>query len=221
MANRNWVSGGKIYSQHVQPVLLDCSFLVTPSDATGVSEFHGSAIADVFMQTSTTPSAGNPDPANGYIFVQLDNGYNKLLGLDMSAEAPVTGDEIAVNASGLVTANELYVISTVGTTTTAQWQSIGVPSSVTPAVGVPFIANAVAADPGTSGTGKVKAVGVTNMDEVQIAGNANLSVVASGAYGGYLILKCMKASVLATPTTGTRIKLNIYLSNSADNGIAY
>lgn len=45
MANRNWASGGKLYSMHVKPVLLDCTIQIGASGS--VSSFVGSTIASV------------------------------------------------------------------------------------------------------------------------------------------------------------------------------
>ena len=67
MANRNFASGGKIYSMHVSPVLLDCNFVVdsTNGNGLGIRNLKGPAVANVFMHTTATPAPGNPNPAGG------------------------------------------------------------------------------------------------------------------------------------------------------------
>lgn len=45
MANRNWASGGKLYSMHVQPVFMDCTILIGATGA--VTSFVGSGILAV------------------------------------------------------------------------------------------------------------------------------------------------------------------------------
>ena len=61
MANRNWASGGKIYSMISSPVLLDCNFVVdsTNGNGLGIRSLKGPAVANVYMQSSA-PSAKNP-----------------------------------------------------------------------------------------------------------------------------------------------------------------
>ena len=45
MANRNWASGGKLYSMHVMPVMIDATILIGATGA--VTSFVGSTIASV------------------------------------------------------------------------------------------------------------------------------------------------------------------------------
>lgn len=50
MANRNWLSGGKIFSMHKDPVLLDCTVQIGASGA--VSSYVGSAIQSVVKESA-------------------------------------------------------------------------------------------------------------------------------------------------------------------------
>jgi Ice-binding-like len=69
MANRNYASGGKIYSMHVKPVLVDCNFVVdsTNGNGLGIRSLKGPLVANVFMHTTATPGRSNgvlnPNPA--------------------------------------------------------------------------------------------------------------------------------------------------------------
>jgi len=36
MANRNWASGGRLYSPFVSPVLIDCNFVVDSTNGNGL-----------------------------------------------------------------------------------------------------------------------------------------------------------------------------------------
>ena len=60
MANRNWASGGKIYSMHVKPVLLDCNFVVDSLNANGlgISSLKGPCVSAVYMNTQNGPAGG-------------------------------------------------------------------------------------------------------------------------------------------------------------------
>lgn len=72
MANRNFSSGGKLYSMITQPVLIDLNFVVdsTNGNGLGIRSLKGPLVANVYMQ-SATPSASNPlvpgttPPTNG------------------------------------------------------------------------------------------------------------------------------------------------------------
>lgn len=56
MANRNWASGGKIYSMHIKPILLDCNFVVdsTNGNGLGIRSLKGPCISSVYMHSAAT-----------------------------------------------------------------------------------------------------------------------------------------------------------------------
>jgi hypothetical protein len=67
MANRNFASGGKIYSMHVMPVLLDLQITIGASGA--VSSFSGLGVQSVTKS------------ATGTYAVTLQDNYNALIGI--------------------------------------------------------------------------------------------------------------------------------------------
>src|SRR5215813_13178644 len=69
----------------------------------------------------------------GVYWVKLSDQYNKFLCLDVTLEE--TSDTPATIASGL-TSGAVYVITTVGDASAADWLAVGVPAGVTPAVGL-------------------------------------------------------------------------------------
>lgn len=234
MANRNWASGGKIYSMHVQPVLLDCSFQVVPSNGLGITTLKGPAIQNVFMTTSTTPSAGNsnpaspnvvvtnPDPATGFIVVQLQDPYQRLLGFDYSIQSPNSGSDVKIDNSAM-TAGVAYTITTLGNASAAKWIAIGVPRGVTPAVGVSFIAasNGGAGDTLTSRVQAVAAAG-SGIDSIELVGSPDASIspdpADSQGFGAQLIFACRDVDgAIAAPATDSVISMKLYLSNSRVN----
>lgn len=112
-------SGGRLYSFGNQPVLIDCNFVVTPTNGTGVTLLKGQGVNNVFMHTSTTPATHNgylnPNPAVGYALIQLGANYNRYLGMFRGAVAPVTGSALTIDASdAALTAGVPYIINTVG-----------------------------------------------------------------------------------------------------------
>lgn len=210
MANRRYTQF--FYTQHTYPVQLDCNFVVDSANPDGVSSLKGPGIQAVYMHTSATPSANNPNPDAGYILVQLQDNFKRLYGVDAFAASPVTGSELT---SGL-NVGAPFVISTVGASTLAEWQAAGLPAGITPAIGVAFLAKATS----IAGGGKVKAVGVSGIEQVELIGNSNLTINSSaknvaGVYSGsYLILQTLASGAPAAPTDGSVIYLKMLFSNS-------
>jgi len=234
MANRNWASGGKVYSMHVSPVLLDCNFIVdsTNGNGLGIRSLKGPAIQNVFMNTSATPGPGNtnpntpnvtvtnPNPAPGTIIIQLQDRYNMSFSGFNSEVSPVSGAALQVDAAAL-TAGVAYVITTIGNATAAQWATLGLPIGVTPAVGASFVAANTGAGPGTS-TSRVMttATAGTNICTIETVGDPNASIAptpsANQGFGAQIIVQCRAyGGAVTAPANGSVISLAMYLSNSS------
>jgi hypothetical protein len=220
MANRNFSNGKSIYIPHVKPVLLDCNFIVDSANGNGygVRSLKGPMIAKVFMHTTATPAAGSPNPSAGYIVVQLQDNYNRYLSGFSGVVAPLSGSALAVTAVGAaLTPGVAYVLTSLGTTTTADWHTLGVPAGVTPAVGVAFIA----AVSGTGvGSGTVMLSASSAVAHIEVVGDPNLSIgpdpTVNQGYGAQFILQCVNGSNAVTaPTDGTVISLSFYLNDSS------
>lgn len=214
------------YTTHRKPVQLDCSFTVAPSDSAGlgITGLVGGGFANVFMHTTATPAAGNPNPAAGYIYVKLNDNYSGYYFGTAECMSPNSGTNIAVTAGGAaLTAGQVYVISVLGTSTAADWAAIGVPVGTTAAVGVSFVAIATGAGTGTgqvqvplasgSGLQSIEPVGVPAL---QMA--SKLGHVAGQASGSYLILQCLAATnsttttlVAKAPAAGSKMYLKFIL----------
>ncbi len=224
MANRNFSNGGKIYAMETKPVLVQMSFQVDATAALGISNLKGPLVSNVFMHsTHATPSTlPQANPAAGYIVIQLQDNYNRLLsGIEAIIQSPLSGSSLLVASAGL-TVGLPYVITILGSTTTAAWHALGVPAGVSPAVGVSFVAAATSA----VGTGAVQVpaaagAGILSMD---IVGSPNLSVApapsANQGFGAQLILRCLKdsssdAPVIGTPADGSIISILMYMSDSS------
>lgn len=225
MSNKFYSNAGHFYAPHVMPVMLNTNFVVDPTNGLGITSLKGPGIANVFMHTSTTPAVGNrsalnPNPANGIIVVQLGDPYFKYLSGDFQIKAPNTGSALTS-----VTANVAYVITTVGTTTTAQWVAKGLPVGITPAVGAAFIASATGA---LGGTGDVKVQGVSGISCIEVLGDPDKTLSPVGitipqpAPGGSIFLQTLAATsagvttmIPTAPAAGSNISLTFYLSNSS------
>lgn len=113
-------NGGRSYDFLVRPVRIDCKFQVNAGVGTGIvaGSIQGAGIADVFMHTSTTPSVGpsgylNPNPDSGYALIRLANNYAKFANSVVQMRPPLSGSDLAINATAL-TAGVPYVITAVG-----------------------------------------------------------------------------------------------------------
>lgn len=82
-------------------------------------------------------------------------------------------DSVGISGTNLVVGNR-YIITSLGNSTQANWTSVGIPSSLAPAVGVIFTATATGAG---SGTGEVQPYG--NLYYYQVAG---VNGSGTGAY---------------------------------------
>lgn len=216
MANRNWSSGGKVYSMHTMPVLLDCNFVVdsTNGNGLGIRSLKGPCIANVYMHTSATAAAGNPNPAAGTILVQLQDNYNRSLSGFNAIVSPVSGTPLTST-----TVNVANIIVSLGTASLAQWQARGLPLGITPAVGVAFVATSSGVIGGSAAV-EIAAAAGSGICSIETLGDPNLSLspdpTKNQGYGGYILLQCRDyAGALANPANGSVISLSMYLSNSS------
>lgn len=226
MANTNWSNGGRLYIPQVKPVLLNCSFIVdsTNGNGLGIRSLKGPGIKSVFMHTSAAPLGGNPNPASGLIIVNFNENFQRYLGGFSGFVSPVTGNNITVSGGTLVAGNA-YIITALGSTTQAKWQTAGLTPGYTAAVGAPFICTSAGAAGTGLGTGTVKAVGVSGVYGMEVVGDTNLTIggqLPSGPAGAQLIVQVVGPTsnadptpVLKAPANGTVIGMSFYLSDSS------
>lgn len=214
----NGQNGGHFYSNITQPVKIFCNFVVDAANGNGLgvrSVKSNGYVRNVFMHTTSTPGSNNgylnPNPAAGYILVQLNNNYNYYLGGTAGFVSPVSGTPLTSVTSGLA-----YIIVSLGTTTLVQWQAKGLPAGVVPTVGVSFIANATGAIGGT-GSVEVPATAGSGITNVEVVGDAHLSTTSSIAqYGGMWILSsCFASGVLTAPAAGSTCGMNFEVDASS------
>lgn len=227
-----WINRGHLYAPHVMPVIADCQFTVTPTNGLGITNLKGQAVQNVFMHTSTTPAHGNnnvlnPNPQAGVILVQLSDNFSRLYSCTATLISPNSGTPLNVDASdAALTVGNLYVITSVGTSTAADWRALGVPAGITPAVGVSFIAKATGAGTGT-GTVQAPAAAGSTLNHIELVGDpttmlAPVPVGGSPNVGAWIMLRTLAATAAGTttlvntaPAAGTVIKLEMYLNQSS------
>ncbi len=194
---------------------IDCNFIVdsTNGNGLGIRSLKGSPlVSNVYMHTSATPAAGNPNPEAGLILVELAQGFSGYVGGYGGFGSPVSGTPINVTTG--VTAGLAYVITSLGTTSTAQWQVLGVPTNQTPAVGLAFVASATVTATGT-GTIEVPAAAGSTVGYLDIIGDPNQSCLPSG--GGYFVSRCMQNGAIATPANNSVVQLRIVMLQAPAN----
>jgi hypothetical protein len=194
MANRNWASGGKIYSMHVMPVLLDANCTID-STATGKTKnLKGPGVSSITRI------------ATGTYKVVLQDNYNKVYSVLGSIISPSTGS-VAVTAA---VSGTVYVIKTLGNTTTAQFVAMGLPAGITPAVGVTFAATGAGV-----GTATLSTPAASGVDAVELAGDPNTTIASIPQGSAYIIVRTLLNNAAADPVDGSTLELAIYLSNSS------
>ncbi len=225
MANQprlNFPNAGHFNSNIVKPIKLDLSFIVAATNGLGITSLKSNGyVQNVFMNTSTTPAANNgftnPDPAAGYLLIQLRNNFNSFLGAMVSITS-TTHTSTKIDNSAL-TAGLVYVISIVGNSTLAAWQAIGLPPGVTPAVGVAFVALTVGAGANAS-TSRVEVPNLSTVSSVEWVGNpiltANTEIYKNS--GMTLIGQFLDAAgALVAPVDGTLINVSLFFDSSSVN----
>lgn len=163
--------------------VINCSFIVDHANGNGVGVRTlktSPGIANVHG-FSSVPIAGNNVPS-GFFQVLLNQQFSQYFGGFAGPVAPLTGSN--VNAGSFVSGT-VYVIVVVGNT---NWQAIGLPSNITAAVGVAFIATGVG-----SGTGVVQKPSVSGIGSVEVVGDPNQTINAVG--GGYILLQYIAPTI--------------------------
>ena len=171
--------------------------------------------------TISYQAIGNPNPASGVIAVQLGENYFRYYGGFSGFEGPLSGTPINVTAG--LTPGTTYVIVSVGTTTQAQWQALGLPAGVTAAVGIPFVATSSTAGVGTgvvetttaSGVGSIELIGDPNATFTNTISAQNGSLNNQTTKSPILYFNVIESGAVTAPATGTIISMAFYLSNSS------
>ncbi len=199
MANRNFPQA-RLWGMHMFPVSLDMSVAISgTAGAPSIESGSGLGIASITRM------------AEGQYRIQLQDNYMKLLDLNVSLQSPVTGGGVA---AGSLSPGSVYQITSMGTTTQAQWETAGVPSGITAAVGVTFKCAATSA-----GTGEGKLLGSSGISSAEIMGN-NVNMLNKQPFtalsGGLIDFQTLdKDNAASDPSDGSKMYINIKLSNSS------
>lgn len=201
-------------AMHTAPVQIDMKFTVDATNANGITNLKGPTIAAVYMHsTHATPSTLNP--AAGSIVIQLQDNYNMhLVDSRGMIQSPNSGTPLTAT-----TAHTPVVITALGTATTAQWQAVGLPIGITPAVGVAFVPTSSATIGGSAAVQIAAATG-SGVATIEVLGDPNKTVApaptANQGYGASMILQARDyAGAIVQPTDGSVISIKLLLNNSS------
>lgn len=225
------LNGKSFYTNVVKPMQVSLQFTVTPTNGLGITSLKSNGyVENVFMHTSTTPTANNgftnPNPVAGFAVVQLKQNFNMFLGLAGHAIIAPSVTSTKVDNTAM-TIGQVYVISTLGNTTAAQWLTLGVPAGVTAAVGVAFTAllTGVAGQANTS-TSRVMLPSVSATTSIEVVGTPNVMTTTNiASQAGQQIILQFLAPTISTgayvapyiptaPATGSIVTLNLLFDGS-------
>lgn len=204
MANRNFPSQ-RTFSFHMLPVRIDGAATIGSSGAPTLLA-RSKGIASI-----TRLSAG-------VYRLQLQDNYYEFLSLNAGLRSPVTAS--AAVTGGSFSANTVYEILTMGTTTQAQWVAAGVPTGITAAVGVVFKAAGIGA-----GTGTVKVLVPSTVTNIEILGNPQLMLSNQPSQpnlGGFITICCygptsssVTTLIPTDPASGSTLYFQLLMNNSS------
>ncbi len=209
-----------LYSNNPMLTFIEGSFAVQGSGtvfpstgAVGTSGVIGSGCQSV-IKTGT-----------GQYQIQLTDNFYRLLDFQALPISPTSGG--AVVSDGSLVVGKPYQIMFASTST--NWQTLGLPKGITPAIGQPFVASSGASNgpSGSSGAtaagnGTVLAVGLSGVTQIELLPNPNLVLSSSppasyvSTQGAYINIQTLGTSnTLASPSSGTVIRFNLTLRNSS------
>jgi hypothetical protein len=200
------INGFKYFTNVCKPIDVNINFTVdsTNGNGLGIRTLKSNGfVENVFMNTSATPGIGsggfvNPNPAVGFAQITFRNNFNYYLGGFSGVIAPLA-------SSGLtsVTLGSVYVITTLGTTTLAQWLAAGLNPGLLPTVGQSFVAKETGA---LGGTGTVGAPGVSTTTGISVVGDPNQAIKNSAIAvnaGAQVIIQFSAGSAIAAPANNS------------------
>lgn len=151
----------------------------------------------------------------GLYQIQFTDSFNRYIDFNVTMVSPTS-------AAGLVSDGSLvvgtpYQIAFASTST--NWVTLGVPASVVPAYGVPFVATSGASIGAVVGTpGTVVPITNSGIDHVEVLPNPNtvLYSIPGTTAGGFLNFQTFNAAgALASPTSGTVMRFHVLLRKSS------
>lgn len=193
---------------------------ILSSSAVGISQTPtGNHASESITYQGFNNGSANPNPPSGYAWIQFKQNYNIYLGGFSGFVSQLSGSNVNIDASdAALTAGAAYVITSLGTSTLADWQAVGLPPGLVPTVGQSFIALVTGAG---TGTGKVQipVASGSGISVVDVIGDPNQSISNSSiaANGGAWVL----VRFLAATSSGVTTLIATAPQNNAAVGMTF
>jgi len=153
-------------------------------------------------------------PLPGFCWVQFKNNFNKYLGGFSGQVSPVSGTPVSIAPANLVV-GQAYIIVSLGTSTLADWQAVGLPQGFTPAVGQAFLASSTGHG---AGSGAVETPSVSGVNSVEVVGDPNTTLnnasIAANA-GARILLQFLSNGVPSAPADGSVVGMTFLFDGSS------
>ena len=203
MANR-WFTSVDALQKAV--VLLEGSCVINSGVSGKTESLKGSGIASI------------ENVATGTYKVVFEDAFFRLLGVSAMFSSP-SATAAKIDNSALSIGN-VYVISTLGNATVAQWHVVGVPASVVPAVGVAFVAAATTAGTANTSTSRVMSPAKSGAVSIEVVGDANKTINNSASPHMFVQVLGSTAAgdttlIPADPVDGSSLSFEFMLRNSS------
>jgi hypothetical protein len=197
-----------LYTKEPMLTMLTASMIVGTTGA--VASFGGKNVQSIVRLVQ------------GVYQVKFSQGFPAIVSYDSHVYGGPTGSTVAAGAFATGT---LYQITTLGTTTQAQWVAAGVDPDYTAVVGTPFVATSAGV-----GSGTVTAIGSSGIQQVEVArvatsmlANLTPSLKRGGlTSGASLIFRTIGATsssvttpIAIDPASGSAIGLKVWFRNSS------
>jgi hypothetical protein len=172
--------------------------------------------ADLVLTINNLPSGVN----GVFSFTSSGTTTVTIVSTQVNPYGPVAGppmDGVAPLATGFAFANVDY------STNLQDWQGVGLPPGITPAVGASFIATATGYSTGGGSTGLVVAPGESGVDHVEIIGDPNVSfspipMGGSPNVGAWIMLQFLLNSTPTAPANNSVFGATFYVEQASRVG---
>lgn len=189
----------------------------------------------VQQSIATGDTASTIGTALAVTIAALPSGISGVFSFTAAGTTTVTVTSTATNpfgplpggpADGVIPTGFTFAVTKFNSNLT-NWQTVGLPKGVVPAIGASFIALATGQSTGGGSTGTVSATGISGVSSVEIYGNPNqsLSPIPMGGSpnrGAWLMVQFLaptSASVTTLipvkPTDATVVEMSFYLESSS------
>lgn len=180
------------------PGITSCFGNITIGATGAVSSFSAPDVATSGITRLTT----------GIYTIKFNESFGGYMGFNWNVDPGVTGSAIA--AGSLVTGTQ-YQITTLGTTTQANWVTAGLNTNYTAAVGVPFTAVGT-----TSGNGTATAVSKSSVASIEVVNPTALLRGTNPGTGALMTIQTLDfANALVDPADGSVIYFEFIFKNSS------